>query len=484
MAVEDLRGLEKDAAEARLNEVRAELSHQVLPSDRWPLFEFRVSHRDAHRSRLHVSVDLLIADARSFEIFFGELARLYRDPAAVLPPLELTFRDYQIAAGQIEGTDLYCRSRDYWLERLPQLPPAPELPLAANPADLTRPHFTRREARLEAAPWEALQERAGRAGLTAPGVLLAAYAEVLGVWSKHARFSLNLTLFNRLPLHPQVNDIIGDFTSVALLEVDGGRPGTFEERAQRLQQQLWRDLEHRHFSGIRVMREISRSRGAGPQAIMPVVFTSTLNLSQEGADRSWAGGLGKQTYGVSQTPQVYLDFMVQREDGDLVLRWDAVDKIFPDGLIDDLFAAYRHLLRQLATDEWSWQRGFDQSARALLPEAQSVQRAKANATQCPLTDDLLHTGILKQAAERPRDLAVCAADRKLTYEDLCLRAAAGARGPGPGGGGPQKSWRKAGNRWWRRWGSCLPVPPTCPSTLPGPRSGGSTWSSTARPRSC
>ncbi len=32
-------------------------------------------------------------------------------------------------------------------------------------------------------------------------------------WSKMPRFTLNLTLFNRLPLHPQVNALVGDFTS-------------------------------------------------------------------------------------------------------------------------------------------------------------------------------------------------------------------------------------------------------------------------------
>ena len=31
------------------------------------------------------------------------------------------------------------------------------------------------------------------------------------------RFTLNLTLFNRLPLHPQVNELVGDFTSLELL---------------------------------------------------------------------------------------------------------------------------------------------------------------------------------------------------------------------------------------------------------------------------
>ena len=36
------------------------------------------------------------------------------------------------------------------------------------------------------------------------GLLLACYAEVLARWSSRDEFTLNVTLFNRLPLHPEV----------------------------------------------------------------------------------------------------------------------------------------------------------------------------------------------------------------------------------------------------------------------------------------
>ena len=97
---------------------------------------------------------------------------------------------------------------------------------------------------------------------------------MLAIWSKNPHFAINLTLFNRLPFHPQVHDIVGDFTSVNLLEVDNSKAEGFEARARQQQEQLWQDLDHRYFSGVRVMREITRFQGVGPKAIMPVVFTS------------------------------------------------------------------------------------------------------------------------------------------------------------------------------------------------------------------
>lgn len=66
---------------------------------------------------------------------------------------------------------------------------------------------------LEAPVWEGFKARIRRNGLTPSGLLVAAYAETLARWSAGPRFTLNLTLFNRLPLHDQVNDVVGDFSS-------------------------------------------------------------------------------------------------------------------------------------------------------------------------------------------------------------------------------------------------------------------------------
>ncbi|MFY9528962.1 MAG: amino acid adenylation domain-containing protein [Candidatus Acidiferrales bacterium] len=420
----DLSGLEPAAAAAQLEALRRQLSQQARPTDRWPLFDFRVSRLDSRRSRLHVSFDLLIADARSFELFFGELAHLYHNPDAILPPLDVSFRDYLLAFNSFERTELYRESREYWLKRLPTLPPAPELPLATNTPSITRPEFKRRHVRMDAAIWQSLKERSARLSLTPAGILLAAYADVLAIWSKNPRFTINLTLFNRLPLHKQVNDIIGDFTSVTLLEVDNSGSKAFEGCAKRLQEQLWQDLDHRYFSGVRVMRELTRSQRVGPRAIMPVVFTSLLNLGDGNEGTLGAGRLGQTVYGISQTPQLYLDCIVHEEGQELVINWDAVDEVFPPGLLDDMFQSYRSLLAHLASDASSWHCSLAETERALIPATQMRLREEINDTETPISDELLHTLFLKQVEERPHQTAVCTPHRRLTYADVYRRACA------------------------------------------------------------
>src|SRR5262249_62432033 len=128
------------------------------------------------------------------------------------------------------GRPAYARPRADGRRGLAAFPPAPELPLATNPEEVKRPRFVRHPGRLPTAAWGKLKEKGAQRGLTPSGVLLAAFAEVLTVWSKSPRFTINLTLFNRLPLHAEVNELVGDFTSLNLLAVDNSRPGRFGER--------------------------------------------------------------------------------------------------------------------------------------------------------------------------------------------------------------------------------------------------------------
>ena len=410
----DLREHQPEDRASQLEAVRARMSHQVLPPERWPLFEIRASLLDDKRTRLHISFDLLIGDAWSFQILFREFSQTYGEAGTLPPAPELSFRDYVLAEIALQNTALYRRSLDYWQQRVPILPPAPELPLATNPSSLGSSRFTRRSARLEPPMWQELKRRATQAGLTPSVALLAAFAEVLTCWSKSPRFTINLTLFNRLPLHPEVNDIVGDFTTLTMLVVDNSSAGTFEDRARHLQQQLWDDLDHSYVSGVRVLRELMRTRGEAPQAVMPVVFTSALNQAQKTQNASTFGGLGEVVYGISQTPQVWLDQQVYEEGDALAFVWDAVEELFPQGLLDDMFGAYCDLLQRLV-DEKAWQ----ESSFQLVPAEQLAQRGAVNATETPLpAEELLHMLVAKQVTERPSQVAIVAPDRTLNYEEL------------------------------------------------------------------
>lgn len=434
VVVQDLRHVSEAAERRGLTAVREEMSHQVLPADRWPLFEVRVSLLRDGGARVHVSVDALICDAYSFGLVMAELGDRYRDPGRELPPLAVGFRDYVLAEREHRGSAEYAAALDYWRKRVVTLPPGPDLPLAKAPETLGKPRFERRSGRIGAPEWAALKARAASAGLTPSGLLLAAFAETLTAWSRRPRYSLMLTVFQREPVHPQVGEIVGDFTSLTLLEVDHTGPGGFADRARSLQRRLWADLDRSAVSGVTVMREWTARNGGRPRPVTPVVFTSDLPLADDGEPAgTGAWTLGEPVYGVTQTPQVHLDHQVGERRGELVFNWDAVGELFALGVLDGMFDAYRSLLSRLAADTGAWRR----PARVPPPASQRSRRAAVNATAAPPPDRRLHDAVFAAAARFPDRVAVVDGDLRLTYRELAARSHRIARtlrglGAGPG----------------------------------------------------
>lgn len=402
--INDFRGKPQDVVTAELDALRQRMSHNVFDPERWPLFEIRASILDDHLTRLHFSEDALHADMLSTAIVFDDWLRLYENPDLTLPALDLSYRDYVLTFSQVKKIDAYREASAYWGKRIESLSLGPELPRARAAGPQVQTRFKRRTVTIDATTWSRLKTRAAAAGITPSSLLMAIYAEVLGVWSSTTRFCLNVTIYNRLPLHPHVEQIVGDFTSMIFLVVDRTTLSAFVERARQLQTQLWTDLAFRLVSGVEVLRELARYRGEGSTVMMPVVFTGTLGTP---GYRS-LGRLGKIVYAVTQTPQVTLDQQVFEEDGALVLSWDAVEEVFPAGVLDEMFAASSSLLMRLVTDDDSWE--STQPIRVGFPTAPGQAEPFPNITISALFSE--------QAAKRPQQPAVIAGGRTLSYSDL------------------------------------------------------------------
>jgi len=409
-----------EAAERAALDARDVLSHQVLKADRWPLFEMRVTLLPAERVRLHVSLDLLILDAWSIFLFFKEWQQLYEHPETTPPAFEISFRDYVLAEQGLQHSPAYQRAHAYWMGRVETLPAAPELPLRSDLAARKSPRFSRRDMCLEKARWEKLRASARAKGLTPSGLLLACYSEVLARWSAAPHFTLNVTVSNRLPMHAEVNSLLGDFTSLVMQEVDlRDSHSTFLERARRLQQQFLTDMDHREVSGVTVIREWAKHRGISLQAAMPVVFSSGLIWSGD-EEASNIERFGKKVYSVSQTSQVWLDHHVMERNGDLILIWDAADAVFEEGVLDAMFSAYCRLVERLANDESVW----DLRDAVASPEDMQRRREAANNTVASLPQQRLHAGFVEQAQKNPQAVAILSPERTLTYGELLAESVA------------------------------------------------------------
>ena len=134
---------------------------------------------------------------------------------------------------------------------------------------------------------------------------MTAYAYVLERWSRNKKFSINMTVLNRLLLHENIGRVIGDFTSVDIVDVDMSKNESFIDYGKQVNKTLFENLDHRLFSGVEVIRELSRKKG-GDYAFMPIVFTSAIGL----INNDMTNLKGDLSYGISQTPQVFIDCQV------------------------------------------------------------------------------------------------------------------------------------------------------------------------------
>jgi hypothetical protein len=340
-------GAEHAAARRRLRE---HMSHEVFATDRWPLFSLLVTRGPEVGSVLHLSVDGVLLDAWSLTTVIRECLELYEQPERALPEPPVTFRDYVLAERRLREQPSYQASLEWWRRRLETLPGPPELPLATRPRLLRAPKFVRRSGELPAGAWQRLRNKAGAEGVTPPCIVLTLYAEVLSTWAGSRAFTLNVPRFDRLPLHPRIDDVVGEFASFTLMACDFSRPATVLERARQIQRQMWELLEHGQVSGLTVVRELLRTRGRGGAAF-PVVFTANPSLGAHRPREAPKSLNSRVDDAITQTPQVWLDFQVGERDGALAFNWDAVDELFPSGVLDEMNSALCRRLARLAEDD-------------------------------------------------------------------------------------------------------------------------------------
>jgi non-ribosomal peptide synthetase component F len=414
----DLRGKpDRDARRLALREQRAQ---RILPADSAPLLAATVTTLADDRMVLHVDHDGLIMDAISMFLFFRAWWNGYRDGPSDGPSdvPEASFEAYVAAVAAARTKAPAQRSRGYWMDRLEDLAPHPDLPLRTSPSAIAQPRFTQHVVCLEAPEWAALKARAAEAGLTPSGLLLSAYAETLARWGAGSRFTLNTTVANRPPIHPRIAEAIGNFSETMLVEIEVDRRLTFRDRARAIQAGLRRDLDNRHFSGIEVLRELARRQGGAGPARMPYTFNSALGHGHGDLDGSVLELFGPEVYTSSQTPQVWLNGFAFEQHGRIVVQFDEVDGLFPEGLIDAMVGGYRSLLRQLL-DDAAWSATvFD-----LLPADQRARRWAANDTARSLpATALAHDGFLAQAARAPDAPAIVTSGAVLSYGELLRRA--------------------------------------------------------------
>jgi hypothetical protein len=201
--------------EEQLNYIRNEYSHKVYDPEKYPLFDIFVS-KFKNKYILHVSIDILSIDSHSYEIFNKEWHLLYNNYKAELPILQISYRDYLEKYAEVKKSKLFDVAKEYWKNKIDEYDFDMNLPYAASGYSIEKPHFSRVTKTISKLQWNKIVQKSADIGVSLTAVLLMAFGEVLRYWTSQERVCINMTQFNRLPLHPQIDHIMGDFTITEL----------------------------------------------------------------------------------------------------------------------------------------------------------------------------------------------------------------------------------------------------------------------------
>lgn len=412
LIVHDLRELTAEQCTQRLAEIRKRLSHRKLAIEHGQVIGLELSLLANSKSRLHFDIDLLVADVQSLNIILRDLAQLYRQEQPLKAPNDWNFAHYLVKEQQRKQAN-YQTSKNYWNQRLTELPVGPQLPVLSK--QITKPEFTRRTFVLNHNQWQNLKQQAAKHKITPAMTLACAYGYVLARWSNHTNFLLNIPLFDRNVEELDIEHVVADFTNLLLLDCDYSQSHSFAEQAIQLQQQFHKNVAYSTYSAVEIQREMARFNNQ-QSIIAPVVFAC--NLGTPLLDMATSQTLGELHYMISQTPQVWLDHQVYEINDGLLLAWDSVEELFPNGLMDVMFDAYCQLLIALSEDSNAWQ----QSPFQVLPTAQQLVRNQINAVTAPLPSTTLIEPIFAYAKANPTSIALIYNEQEISYKELTIQA--------------------------------------------------------------
>ncbi len=408
--MEDLRGLSPEDQEVRIQERRKELSHYVFDIHHFPLFDIGGFLLSEEKKYLFIGYDTIMLDSGSANLLIRDLAYYYLHPKETPKPLSYHYQDYIREWERMKKQAIYEEARQYWAQKLETFPEAPQLPMICDPDQVSKGHFLRKVKRYSKEQYGILKGRSGSHGMTISALLLSVYAHTMTYYSGMDRFALNLTIFNRPDFHKDMERLYGDFTSTILLDFDLSKGGDFWEESEKVQSTLEKALEYRIYDGIYFSRDVMRKfRYPKTKAVMPMVFTSILFEQDIWED---VKKLGEVKWQIGQTPQVYVDFNVLEQAGELVIQMDYVSELFEEDLMDRVFQSYCQMLDDVAEKR-------EQVRMPSLTPQERQARAAYNDTweKKPLETSLVRL-FENSVRKYPQKIALICGQDQFTYEEL------------------------------------------------------------------
>ncbi len=382
-------------------------------------WDVQLTRLDSNTVRIHIIIDMVFIDAVSAMQICREVATEYENiltnqPSDNLVTNNLTFQSY---CNQLSMKSVSEESLNYWNARCNEIPDPPQLPRLKN-SEIEGFDFQRECITLDSNYWNTLKKLAQKVEITPNLLVLAAFSEVLRLYSENPDFSVAVTMSGRpVDKDNDFSGVVGEYTDIILCPITN-RPGSkIVDAAVNIHNTLCESLEYNDVTGLDLIRML-RNYHEDQHLSFPIVFTSFLGVVDP--DLTLRDCEIKLHYQQTQTPQITLDHQIYEMNGNLQINWDYDAKVYSQSLINEMLNCFHSLLQNIATNG---------SNRACLPQEVLDIRKEMNQTSYSFESNasfLLHELILQSANKSPESVAVIDQDKKFTYGEIVDLARAAA----------------------------------------------------------
>ncbi|PKF81665.1 peptide synthetase [Vibrio sp. vnigr-6D03] len=362
LVVDSIEHLNSEDTESFLLNKRATKTDQKLALENGQCIEISATLHSKGQCRLHIDVDMIAVDAQSFRILVEELAKFYTNEQSENDvPESIPFFEY--LEGQAADKYLVSKRKEdkkWWQDRLASVADAPAFPYVSESIDRQHGHSQRFTHLFTPDERTSIEILAKAHHLTQTQLFLTLFSQAIGSSCNAPDFRLNVPTFHRGFYEGDVDAIIGDFSNLLIYSASLKAQESTLNHCRRTANQLNQLLSHEHYSGVALMRDLSRHHGAVQAS--PVVFTSGLDFDGDNLfTDAVTTAFGKMNWVISQGAQVTLDAQIAPAYDGIFVNWDVRMDVFPEGFVQTLFDKFIAIVRSLAANPESIHLSLEQT---------------------------------------------------------------------------------------------------------------------------
>lgn len=328
-------------------EMRRMLSHMIYNAETWPMFNFVVGKKKIEENKndvLHISFDCSILDAWSAGKMIYQLFALYEGEKIIFS--DISYKEYVSYLKKYKELEfnkkLLIDAEKYWDSRIMTLPKTPDLRMKVAIESLEEYKFERKEYWLSKEQTDNLIYYSKQKYVTLSAVVITIYMKVLSILTDTNELTITTTLFGKLPVVKNIDELLGEFTNIGLLSYKDDHKSILYS-IKETQKQIFKLLEYRCFDGVNIINKIRQE--SAKNTSFPIVVTCMLGENYS----SYKNGF-REICSLSQTPQVYLDHHIRMIDGRIVITFDYVDELLYKEDVNWIVDKYIDLVNEIGSN--------------------------------------------------------------------------------------------------------------------------------------